>query len=470
MATRQPPRVPPESEPRNDLGASSLTDMSDSSSTAAAEPAHDRAPSKGRVLAWALWDWGSASFNAVITTFVFTVYLTSSSFGEEDAVAAQLGWALAIAGVLIAALAPVTGQASDRGGRRRFWLGVHTGIVVAISAALFFVQPDPSYLLLGLVLVAAGNVFFEFASVNYNAMLSQVSTPKNIGRVSGFGWGMGYLGGIVLLAIILIGFVFPEVGWFGVTAENGLNIRVAMLVAAAWFGLFALPVMFAVPEVTRTQSTEAKLGVIGSYRALFARIRDLSRNAPNTLRFLIASAVFRDGLAGVFTFGGIIAARSFGFDSTTVIIFAIAANVVAGVATVALGLADDRLGARFLMIVSLAGMLVVAAFLFFLAPLGSWVFWVFGLGLCVFVGPVQSASRSYLARMIPPGQESEIFGLYATTGRAVSFLAPTAFAFFVGLSGQTITGLIGIALVIAVGLGLLFWVRPQRDTQAPGLQ
>ena len=439
--------------------------MSDASSTEAAEsgamPEAETAPARGRVLAWAMWDWGSASFNAVITTFVFTVYLTSSSFGDENVVAAQLGWALAIAGALIAVLAPVTGQASDRGGRRKFWLGVHTGIVVLISAALFFVQPEPSYLLLGLILVAAGNIFFEFASVNYNAMLTQVSTPATIGRVSGFGWGMGYLGGIVLLGIILVGFVFPEVGWFGVTPDNGLNIRVAMLVAAAWFGLSAIPVLIAVPEVPRAPGGGAKLGIIGSYRALFGRIAQLARTAPNTLRFLVASAVFRDGLAGVFTFGGIIAARSFGFDSTTVIIFAIAANVVAGIATVALGLVDDRLGARFLMISSLSGMLVVAAFLFFLAPLGTWVFWVFGLALCVFVGPVQSASRSYLARMIPKGQESEIFGLYATTGRAVSFLAPAAFALFVDLSGQTITGIIGIALVIAVGLGLLLWVRPQ---------
>ncbi|MEB4614829.1 MFS transporter, partial [Leucobacter sp. M11] len=120
--------------------------MSDASSTEAAEsgamPEAETAPARGRVLAWAMWDWGSASFNAVITTFVFTVYLTSSSFGDEDVVAAQLGWALAIAGALIAVLAPVTGQASDRGGRRKFWLGVHTGIVVLISAALFFVQPE----------------------------------------------------------------------------------------------------------------------------------------------------------------------------------------------------------------------------------------------------------------------------------------------------------------------------------------
>lgn len=422
---------------------------------------------KRQILAWASWDWGSAAFNAVITTFVFTVYLTSSAFGDEAQVSAQLGAALAIAGVFIALLAPVTGQAADRAGRRKLWLGIHTGAVVLVSALLFFVKPEPSSLMLGLVLVAAGNIFFEFASVNYNAMLNQISTKDNIGAVSGFGWGMGYLGGIVLLALILVGFVFPDVGWFGVTAENGLNIRVAMLLSAAWFAVFAIPVLFAVPEAPPSGPTAARLGVIASYRQLWASIVDLARTQRDTLFFLIASAIFRDGLAGVFTFGGIIAARSFGFNATTVIVFAIAANVVAGVATVLLGLVDDRVGPKRLMVASLTGMLAVAAALYLLAGLGTWVFWVFGLALCVFVGPIQSASRSFLARMIPPGKEGEIFGLYATTGRAVSFLAPAAFAIFVGFSNETITGIIGIGLVLLVGLVLLLFVRaPEQPPRA----
>ena len=221
--------------------------------------AGEEGPSSTRkriVLAWGLWDWGSAAFNAVVTTFVFTVYLTSSSFGPEGTVEAQLGWALAAAGLLIAVLAPVTGQRSDTSGRRKFWLAVNTYIVVALTAAMFFVQPDPAFLLLGLILVAAGNVFFEFAGVNYNAMLSQVSTARSIGRVSGFGWGMGYIGGIVLLLIVYFGFVQ---GLFGVPDEDGLPIRVAMIVSAVWFGLFALPVLFAVPEYRGTGATRARV-------------------------------------------------------------------------------------------------------------------------------------------------------------------------------------------------------------------
>ncbi|NLB47194.1 MAG: MFS transporter [Microbacteriaceae bacterium] len=426
-------------------------------------PAANAAIKKRTVVAWSLWDWGSAAFNAVVTTFVFTVYLTSGLFGDSDEVSGQLAFAVAIAGLLIALLAPVLGQRSDRAGKRKFWLGVNTFIVVAITAALWFVEASPSYLVLGLFLIAAGNIFFEIASVNYYAMLSQVSTRDNVGRVSGFGWGMGYIGGIVLLAIILVGFIFPVsdggTGWFGVTSENGQNVRAAMLLAAVWFGLSALPVLFAVPEIPKTASSEKPAGFFTSYVLLIRSIAELWRERRAVVYFLIASAVFRDGLSGVFTFGGVLAAVSFGFSSSTVIVFAIAANLVAGVATFIGGIIDDRVGPKPVMVFSLIAMVICAMVIFFLADQGAWVFWVFGLMLCLFVGPVQSASRSFLSRTIPPGKEGEVFGLYATTGRAVSFLAPLFFGVFVAVSGQTLFGIFGIALVLLIGLLLLLPVR-----------
>jgi len=422
-------------------------------------PPEEAPVSRSRIWAWGLWDWGSASFTAVVTTFVFAVYLTSSSFGNEDVISAQLGYAVGIAGVIIAVLAPITGQRSDRAGRRKLWLGIHTGIVVAIIAALFFVQPAPEFLLLGLILIAAGNIFFEFAQVNYNAMLSQVSTKRTIGRVSGFGWGLGYLGGIVLLVILLVGFIFPDVGWFGVTSEDGMQVRVAMLVAAIWFGVFAIPLFFSVPEIPRASATRSKVSILGSYRELFATIRRLARESRQTVWFLLASAIFRDGLAGVFTFGGIIAARVFGFDMTTVLIFAIVANVVAGVFTLIAGRLDDLFGAKPVIVFALIGSIVAGLAMFAFHQQGVWVFWATGLTLSAFVGPIQASSRGFLLRLTPAGREGEIFGLYATAGRAVSFLAPVAFALFVDLSGATIFGVLGISLVLLVGLLLLIPVK-----------
>jgi len=426
--------------------------------------AHPTRIPRGRVLAWSLWDWGSAAFNAVVTTFVFTVYITSSAFGDKDVISAQLGWALAAAGLLIALLAPVTGQRSDVAGRRKFWLGVNTALVVALTAAMFFVQASPSYLVLGLVLVASGNVFFEFAGVNYNAMLAQVSTPRTIGKVSGFGWGMGYLGGIVLLLIVYFGFIHPDVGWFGVTDANGLAVRVSMLISAAWFGVFALPLLLAVPEYRMpAQARRERVGFFQSYVRLGRDIARLWATSRPTVWFLIASAIFRDGLAGVFTFGGVLAASVFGFSAGDVIIFAIAANVVAGVATIAVGALDDRLGAKPVIVTALVGLVVCAALVFLLHDGGQLVFWTVGLALCLFVGPAQSASRTFLARLIPAGREGEVFGLYATTGRAVSFLAPTAFAAFVSIFGATYWGILGIMLVLLAGLLALLPVKAKQE-------
>ena len=432
-----------------------------------------------RVVAWSLWDWGSAAFNAVITTFVFTRWITSTDFVDRDLVAeaeagsatartlvdaavaehsAWLGWGLTIAGILIALLAPVTGSRSDDAGRRKLWLGIHTGVVVLVSAAMFLVVPEPDSLtrnlLLGITLLAVGNVFFELAMVNYNAMLSQIARPANYGRVSGIGWGAGYIGGIVLLLILFVGFINPEVGWFGVTSADGLDIRVSVLLSAVWFAVFAVPVLLAVPEKPRS-ATHRRVGFVGAYAAVLRSVRDLWRHARHTLAFLVASAIYRDGLAGVFTFGAVIASGTFGFSAADVVVFAIAANLVAGVSTIVGGYVDDRVGSKRIIVASLIGLVVSGVAVFALRDAGPTAFWVFGLALCLFVGPAQSASRSLLSRVAPVGREAEVFGLYATTGRAASFLAPLAFSTFILVGGSQAWGILGIVLVIGVGLALL---------------
>lgn len=421
------------------------------------------------VLAWASWDWGSAAFNAIMTTFVFTVYLTSEAFGSEEHASQILGWGLAIAGLLIALLAPVAGQRSDSGGRRKLWLGVNTLIVTVLTALCYFVFPRPEMLLLGVALIAAANIFFEFAGVNYNAMLTQISTPPTIGRVSGFGWAMGYVGGIVALVVVLVVFIQPVVDWPGASSDNGLNIRLVAVFSALWFAAFAVPVMFAVPELPR-RARAAKLGFLASYGLLVRRVKTIYRQSPHTIYFLLASAIFRDGLAAVFTFGGILAAGAFGFSASMVIVFAIAANVIAAAGAVIGGFLDDRIGPKRVIIGALSGLLVAGTAILLLGTetyslfgmrwTSDTTFWVFGLLLTLFVGPAQASSRAYLARIAPVGDEGELFGLYATTGRAVSFLAPTLFALSIGIFGSQLYGVIGILVVLLAGLLLLLPVKP----------
>ncbi|WP_158866764.1 MFS transporter [Leifsonia sp. AG29] len=449
----------------------------------------DRSIPTRRVVAWALWDWGGAAFNAVITTFVFTVYLTGSLFVEPSLVAARnaetdvngpahaavtaaeaplssgLGWGLAVAGILVALLAPVLGRRTDGSGHRKLWLGINTGAVVVATALMFFVVGSPGYFLFGVILVSVGTIFYEIATVNYNAMLVQVSTPATVGRVSGLGWGAGYLGGIVLLLIVYFGMVTDNAdgtgGLLHIPQEAGLNIRVIALIAAAWTLVFSLPVLVAVPEIPRASGVR-RVGFFASYPALARDIRDLWRASRNTVLFLIASALFRDGLVGVFTFGGILAQGTFGFSSGQVIIFAIAANVVAGVSTILSGRLDDRFGPKPVIVTALVGLVVAGLAVFFLHAAGATAFWVFGLILCLFVGPAQSCSRTFLARVTPAGREGEVFGLYATTGRAVSFLAPLLFASFVALGGAQYWGILGIVLVLLAGLVLLLPVKAVR--------
>ncbi|WP_026532185.1 MFS transporter [Arthrobacter sp. H41] len=421
------------------------------------------------VLAWASWDWGSAAFNAVMTTFVFTVYLTSEPFGGEELASQYLGWGLAAAGVLIALLAPVTGQRSDSGGRRRFWLGVNTLIVASLTALCFFVLPRPELLILGVALIAAANIFFEFAGVNYNAMLVQISTPATVGKVSGFGWAMGYVGGIVALVIVLVAFIQPVVDWPGAQTENGLNIRLVAIFSAVWFLAFALPVLFTVPEVPRQPRT-AHLSFLASYGLLVRRVKAIYRTSPHTIFFLLASAIFRDGLAAVFTFGGIIAAGTFDFAFSEVILFAIAGNIIAAVGSVIGGFFDDRAGPKRVIIAALIGLLFAGTAVLVLGAetytvfgytwTGDTTFWTFGLMLTLFVGPAQSSSRAFLARLAPAGEEGEMFGLYATTGRAVSFLAPALFALSIGIFGEQRYGIAGILVVLLAGLLVLLPVKP----------
>ncbi|HEX4058256.1 MAG TPA: MFS transporter [Galbitalea sp.] len=419
-----------------------------------------------RIAAWAFWDWGGSAFNAIMTTFVFSVYLTSTGFGNPDKTTAALGVTGIIGGVLVAAIAPITGQRSDGTGRRKLLLGIDTAIVVLCIGGTFFVKPDHAYLLLGLVLLAVGTLFFELATVNYNAMLAQVSSARTVGRVSGFGWSMGYFGGIVLLLILYFGFIHPDVGLLGVTSKDGLSVRVSMVLAAIWMLGFSIPIFAAVPEppvtvprAARRTPAQFAVGIARSYRELFRTIGGLWTVSRATVGFLIASAIFRDGLTGVFTYGGVLARVSFGFSAGDVIVFAIAANVVAGVSTVLIGRLDDVIGPKRVMVGAIAGTIVAGLAVFVFHTGGTLVFWVFGLLMCVFVGPAQSASRSFLARVIPAGHEGEVFGLYQTTGRAATVFAPLLFTLFVTVFGKSIYGIIGIVIVLAVGLAVLIPIK-----------
>lgn len=414
--------------------------------------------------AWALWDFGSAAFNAVLVTFIFSVYLTDSVGANIDTAQTPSFYysiALAVAGVAIALVAPVMGQRADARGTRRKSLIIWTLVTIGLMAALFFVRNDAfAWFWVGITIMAVASITFEFAEVNYFAMLNQISTPATVGRISGIGWAMGYVGGIVVLLLCFVLFVSGEGGVFGLPTEGGLNIRLVALFAAAWFLLSALPLFFKAPPAPQTGE---HLSWSGSYKKLWNTVRHLWKHDRNTAYFLIASAVFRDGLAGVFTYGAILAVAVYGLSSGDVLLFGVAANVVAAAGAAAGGWLDDRIGPKPVIMGSLLAMIVVAGVLLF--GDGPVIFWIFGLLLCLFVGPAQSASRSFLSRLTDAHHSGEIFGLYATTGRAVSWLAPLMFMIFTAIGGDRL-GIVGIAVVLAAGALLLVPVNQKKLSTA----
>ena len=429
---------------------------------------------KKQVYSWALWDWATQPFNTVILTFIFTaLYLTTDAFlpaeiaalpddaaariSAEAGLASGLGMGSTIAAIVILLIAPVLGQRADAAGRQKLWLGIGTGALILCMLGLWFVEPAPALFWLGVALISAGSVFGEIAAVNSNAMLIGIANPKNVGRISGLGWGFGYLGGIVALVIVV---VFYMMDWFGLPEEGGLPFRVIAVGCAIWAIVFSIPIFLNVPEPSLGRP-ERQVGFFMSYKLLVKDVIALYKNPEtrHTFWFLLASAVFRDGLGGVFAFGAVIASLVFRFGFLDLVIFGIAANLIAGVSTIIVGRVDDSIGPKRVIIGALAGMVIAGLAIFFLVDMGTIVFWIGGLILCAFVGPAQAAARSYLARVTPAGREGEIFGLYATTGRAASWMASTAWVIFIAIADSATFGILGIVLVLLIGLLLLLPVK-----------
>ncbi|MDR1833602.1 MAG: MFS transporter [Propionibacteriaceae bacterium] len=457
-----------------------------------------------KVLSWALWDWGTQPYYTVITTFVFSVYIVSRPFaggGDPNGPSVALSVSTFLGGIAIALLAPVIGQSDDRSGHTVRNLRWMTWAIALISASLYFVAPEPAFLWLGLGLLVLGTVLGEIASVSYNSLLDRIANQKNIGKVSGFGWGMGYLGGIIVLLIILFGFVQPPDGLFGTAAagetppgmfgvtSTDMRIRVAMILCGVWTLLFTIPIFLAIRDAKASVEKPERLGVLGSYKLLIRNIAHIWRTDRHTAYFLLASALFRDGLAGVFTFGAVIGSTSFGFSTTEIIIFGAAANLIAGVVTILFGLVDDWLGPKRVILICLAVIALgsIAAFALHqpgyallpedagydaaVAAQGHQLFWILGLTLSSFCGPAQAASRSFLARVIPKGHSGEIFGLYTTTGRVISFVTPLLFTVLV-MAGAAQTGneaaaqhwgLLAIAAVLIAGFAVMLPVKERSD-------
>lgn len=420
---------------------------------------------------WCLYDWANSAFTTLVVTFIYATYFTQTFAENADRGTVLWSRGVTTSSLIIALVSPVLGAMADRAGLRRRFLAAATLISVGATAWLAFIVPGSvNAVLAALALFVVANVGFEVGMVFYNAFLPQLSTPATIGRISGYGWGLGYAGGLLSLVLALLGLVGlgEAQPWVSLSTEDAFNVRASNLLVAGWFLLFSLPMLLLVRDTAAARSTAAAGGIAATTREAF---RDLGRTLvrirdfQDIVRFLIARLVYNDGLITMMAFGGVYAAGTFGMDTGEVILFGISLNVTAGLGAFLFGLVDDRLGGRVTVLWSLVGLFLTT--LVAIVATSKTVFWIAVLISGLFIGPVQSASRSLMGRFAPRRYESEFFGFFAFSGKATAFLGPMLLGLITAGYGQRA----GVSVVLGfflVGGLLLLRVDEERGIRRAG--
>ena len=407
------------------------------------------------LISWCIFDWANSAFPTVIVTFVFAAYFAKGVAANPTEGTTLWGTALSLSGLAIALASPVIGAIADRRGARKPWLAGLMLVCVLCSSMLWFTQPSTDWIVWGLVFFALGNFAFEVSTVFYNAMLPSLVPPARIGRLSGWGWGLGYAGGLCCLALTLVIFIQPETPPFGLDKAAAEHVRTVGPLVAVWYILFAVPLFCFVPDAAPTGvpiAVAAKRGIDELYQTL----RSI-RKYRQLFRFLLARVLYIDGLNTLFAFGGIYAAGTFGMAVDEIILFGISLNITAGLGAASFAWIDDWIGSKRTIMIALVGLIAFGTPILFITS--KTAFWILALFLGIFMGPAQAASRSLMARLAPPGQVTEMFGLFALSGKVTAFLGPAMLAWVTAIFASQRAGMATVIIFIAAGALILTTVK-----------
>lgn len=442
---------------------------------------------------WVMFDWAAQPFYTLVLTFLFAPYFASTFIG--DAAKGQEIWAYATAatGFIVAFLSPVLGAIADASGRRKPWIAFASLVLVLGLTTLWVAAPGETSMLLTVVMaVVLAGVAAEIATVFTNAMMPGLVPPNQLGRLSGFGWAVGYTGGLVSL-VATAGFLVAD----GETGRTMLGLspviqldtqahegeRLIGPFCALWYALFILPLFLFTPDHVPGQRSN---GLPSAVRQGLAQLRESLthlRRYANIVRFLLARMLYADGLGAIFAFGGLYASGLFGWSATELGLFGVILTIAASIGAVLGGPLDDRIGARPVIMLGLIGLIFACAgvlsvdkthVLYFLevesaspsdglfASTGEKVYLLFSIGIGLVAGPIQAASRSLLARLAPAEMMTEFFGLFAFSGKVTAFAAPLGVGIVTGLTGDQRLGIASIAVFLVGGFLLLLTVREER--------
>lgn len=415
--------------------------------------------SKKSAFSWCFYDWANTAFGTVIITFIYGVYFARALVGDETEGSALWSYAISASGVAIAILAPFLGAVADHAGSRKKWIFFFSMICIFATAMLWFSEsPDGSKnIMLVLVMVAIANLGLELGQVFYNAMLPHVAPPDMKGRLSGWAWGLGYIGGLVSLVVCLFGFVGlgDMKPLITLSQEHNEHIRIVGPFIALWFFVFMLP-LFLFTKDAGGDGIPMKGALRDGVKQLVSSFYHV-KEYRSLFMFLISSAIYRDGLITLFALGGVYAAGQFGMDFTEILIFAIGLNVTAGLGAFGFAYLDDAAGSKRTIIISLIGLIIVGVVILLIS--NKFVFIGLAMVLGIFMGPVQAASRTMVSRLSPPEIVTQAYGFYAFTGKSISFLGPLCFGLATTAFDTQQAGMATIILFWLVGLVMLLAVK-----------
>ena len=413
-----------------------------------------------KVFIWCLFDWANSPYPTVILTFVFSAYFTK--LVAEDEISGTFLWSqtIAFSGLFMAVIAPILGAISDETGKKKIWILVFSILAILATMNLWFVLPDKKSVPLALIAIAISLIAFEFCTIFYNATLIQVANSSSIGKVSGLGWAAGYIGAIICLLICLFGLVERNFSFLRLDIDQSEHIRATTIVVGLWWFIFSLPFFIFFKEGKEAAHFSSR-HILEGLNRLFTTIKNIKHYRPIML-FLLARMFYADGLLVVFQFGGIYAAGTFGMTFSEILKFGIAMNIFAGLGAFAFAWVEDWLTSKTTIFISLIGLVAFGSALLFVETQSY--FWAFGLGLSFFIGPAQSASRAFLARLSPKQLHGEMYGLFAMSGKATSFIGPMLFGWLTILFETQRAGMFVAVAFWLMGIIVLVFVKPTIKT------
>ena len=369
------------------------------------------------ILGWCFYDFANSAFTTIVVTFIYSAFFSDYIVGDSSIGQVYWGNAVTICAIIIALLSPIMGAVADQGGYRKTFLLFWTWVCIIFSVLLFFPKEGDIYTALFLFIIA--NVAFEMGIVFCNAYVPLISNKDNMGKISGYGYAFGYLGGLLALVVGLVT-VASDQPMFGVSTEYGQNYRSMNILVALWLFVFSIPTFLWLDKDDRKRKLNSKL-LKDSFKQLINTFKDI-RKIKNTVRFLIARLFYNDALITMFSFGGIIAKGVYNFNLEKMLIFGIALGVSAGIGAFLMGFIDDKIGPK--KTIQISNFLLIFATCLVVFIDSEVVFWVAGVLVGFSSGPNQSSSRSLMSKFSPKDKQNEFFGFFAFSGKVTAFLGP----------------------------------------------